>query len=211
MARMRLTLSIALAFLVNFQATQGATKLRAILTNAGEPGGVTPTSSMGGPRPASFGTAIFELNDAQDAMTMWATIHNIDFGGQTPDEANDNLTAAHIHGSAADPPPATRPVVWGFLGAPDNDNNPDNLVVTPFVNKAGAIVTSTWNAAEGNSGTTLAAQLDNILNGRTYLNIHTSQFGGGEIRGTLEVIPEPATSVLLAFSASLLIVRRRKR
>src|ERR1044072_1953674 len=47
---------------------------------------------------------------------------------------------------------------------------------------AGASVSGKWDAPEGN-GTTLAAQLDNIRNGRAYVNFHTTQFGGGEIRG----------------------------
>ena len=35
---------------------------------------------------------------------------------------------------------------------------------------------------EGN-GTTLAAQLTNLTTGHAYINFHTTQFGGGEIRG----------------------------
>jgi hypothetical protein len=39
-----------------------------------------------------------------------------------------------------------------------------------------------WDAPEGN-GTTLAAQLSNLREGRAYINFHTMQFAGGEIRG----------------------------
>jgi hypothetical protein len=41
-----------------------------------------------------------------------------------------------------------------------------------------------WDAPEGN-GTTLAAQLTNLREGRAYVNFHTVQFGGGEIRGNV--------------------------
>jgi hypothetical protein len=213
MLRLRLMVCAALCLLLSAESLSAATKLRAVLRNSNEPGGVTPTSSNGGPRPVSFGTAIFVLNDAQTAMTMWASVHNIDFGGQTPNEANDNLTAAHIHGSDAgnNPPPATRGVVWGFLGTPDNDNNPDDLVVMPFTNKAGAIVTSKWDLAEGNGTNTLANNISRILTERTYLNFHTSQFTGGEIRGNLVVIPEPASAMLLLSGLALIIGMRRKR
>ena len=36
-----------------------------------------------------------------------------------------------------------------------------------------------------------------LLNNETYLNIHTAINGGGEIRGILSPVPEPATLSLL--------------
>jgi hypothetical protein len=115
-------------------------------------------------------------------MTMTATINNLDFTGSQTADTNDNLTNAHIHAGASVQPGVNGPVVWGFIGTPFNDNNPNDAVVTPFVSGVGANVSGKWDAPEGN-GTTLAAQLDNIRNGRAYINFHTSQFGGGEIRG----------------------------
>jgi hypothetical protein len=216
MLRVPVTLSLALTVWFSANDAYAVIKLRAQLSNAGElPAVVVPTSSNGGPRPISYGTAIFEINDAQTQMTMWSTIHNIDFGGQTPGELNDNLTAAHIHASDAPdtlpPNPPTRGVVWGFLGAPDHDTTPNDIVVTPFANKAGAFVTSKWDLPEGNGG--LATNIPRILTERSYLNYHTSQFGGGEIRGTLVIIPEPASVMLFVMGASLVFgtCRRRSR
>src|SRR3954454_20359049 len=75
--------------------------LTATLTNGQETLPVIPTTTTNVPRPASFGTATFDLNDAMTAMSFTATIHNIDVTGtQTPD-LNDNLLAAHIHAGAA--------------------------------------------------------------------------------------------------------------
>lgn len=155
------------------------------MTNAQENPPAVPTSSGGGARPASFGTARLQFNDAQTAMTFNSSVTNIDFTGtQSPTEANDNLTAAHIHAGPAVTPATNGPVVWGFFGNPFNDNNPNDQVVTPLASGIGGSVRGKWDAPEGNN-TTLAAQLSNIREGRAYVNFHTSQFGGGEIRGNI--------------------------
>jgi uncharacterized protein (TIGR03118 family) len=151
------------------------------LTNAQENPPAVPTTTTGAARPASFGTARFQFNDAQTALSFTATITNIDVNGtQTPD-TNDDLTNAHIHASSDVTPGINRPVVWGFFGQPFNDNNPNDQVFFPNPGVGGTF-SGKWDAPEGN-GTTLAAQLDNLRNGRAYINFHTRQFGGGEIRG----------------------------
>jgi len=163
------------------------------------PGVLRPfTTSTGDPRPLSFGTATFVLNDAQTAMSMSATIFNIDVTGtQTPTDTNDNLVAAHIHAPA--PPGSAAGVVWGFFGIPDNDNNPDQLMITPFATGVGGTFSSIWDQPEGNAGTNLTAQIPNILAGLSYINFHTVQFPGGEIRGQIlpAQLPEPGTLALL--------------
>jgi len=160
------------------------------MTDSQENPPTNPTLSGGGRRNASYGTARFQLNGAQTAIALSGTVFNIDFTGSQTADTNDNLTNAHIHASATDPAPATRPVVWGFIGSPFNDNNPNDAVVTPFMSGVGGSFAGKWDAPEGN-GTTLAAQLDNLKNGRAYINFHTVQFGGGEIRGNF-----PATQAL---------------
>jgi hypothetical protein len=170
------------------------TILHATLTNAQEnPPTVPTTTSTGAPRPASFGIAVFTLNDSQTAMSFTATIFNIDVTGtQTPDE-NDNLMNAHIHASPTVTPSMNAPVVWGFFGAPFNDNNPPSPPPTmiPFTTGVGGTFSGTWDEPEGNN-TTLAAQLDNILTGHSYINFHTKQFAGGEIRGAIVQGSTPA-------------------
>ena len=152
------------------------------LTNSQEVPPTTPITSTGGARPASFGTAKFQLNSAQTAMTFTATINNIDVSGSQTADTNDNLIAAHIHAGATVAPGVNGPVVWGFFGTPFNDNNPNDVVNTPFASGVGGVISGKWDAPEGN-GTTLAAQLTNIRTGHAYINFHTVQFGGGEIRG----------------------------
>lgn len=206
-------LGLALAAAFTASSVSGATFLSANLTRGQEvSGGSTPTTtSTGDPRPTSFGAATFTLNDAQTQLSMVAVVYDIDVtGSQTPD-ANDNLSAAHIHVGAGMGTNAS--VRWGFFGSPDNDNNPDNLIVTPFATGVGGTFTSIWDAPEGNSGTTLASNLPDILNGLSYLNFHTVQFPGGEIRGQIQVVPEPSTFALLGGGAAALAfgVFRRKR
>jgi hypothetical protein len=201
-------LALAAALLASFGAARPVVGQQivfsAALTNAQEstpalPGGVVPTLTTGAPRPASFGFATFVLNDAHTALSFTATVNNIDFTGSQTADVNDNLVAAHIHASPTLTLPGTAPVVWGFFGTPLNDNNPNDVVFAPFVSGVGGTVSGKWDLAEGNN-TTLAAQLPNILAGRSYINFHTKQFGGGEIRGAIVAVtatPEPSALLLV--------------
>jgi CHRD domain/PEP-CTERM motif len=65
------------------------------------------------------------------------------------------------------------------------------------------------NANGGTLGSARAAFLAGLFGGRTYFNIHTTQFPGGEIRGQ---IPEPTSLALMGFGLmGLGIASRRKR
>jgi hypothetical protein len=52
-----------------------------------------------------------------------------------------------------------------------------------------------------------------LLAGETYINIHTQQFPGGEIRGFLSAVPEPATwaMMLLGFAGLGFAFRQSQR
>lgn len=210
MFRLRTTLLVPTSALLIATSGYAGTILSANLTNSQENPPTTPTLTTGGARPASFGTATFFLNDAMTAMTFSATIFNIDITGTQTADVNDNLTAAHIHAGPLVTPTTNGPVVWGFFGAPFNDNNPNDEVFIPFSTGVGGTFSGKWDLPEGNN-TTLAAQLDNILSGRSYINFHTTQFGGGEIRGAIQVVPESATStgMLLAIGAIAVIAFAR--
>ena len=179
------------------------------LTNSQENPPTNPTTTGGARRPASYGTATFKINAAQDAMTFTATVNNMDFTGSQTSDANDNLTNAHIHASATVTPTTNGPVVWGFIGAPFNDTTPDDHVVTPFPLPSpspfpfsvGGTASGKWDAPEGN-GTTFAAQLANLKEGRAYINFHSTQFGGGEIRGNFPAMTAFRDTLLAGLNGS---------
>jgi len=74
---------------------------------------------------------------------------------------------------------------------------------------------ASWNAAfitanGGTTGTAFSALLAGLDTGRAYFNIHTVNFGGGEIRGFL-ALPEPGTLALLGGGLVALALARRTR
>ncbi len=190
------TFLILLAFLLFASGADADTFLTATISDSQENPPTTPTTTIGDPRPASFGSASFILNDAHTFMTFSATVFNIDFTGTQTSDTNDNLVAAHIHASPTLTPTTNAPVVWGFFGTPFNDNNPNDVVFSPFPSGVGGTISGKWDLPEGNN-TTLSAQLPNILSGHSYINFHTNQFPGGETRGNISVVPEPSMLPLL--------------
>ena len=62
------------------------------------------------------------------------------------------------------------------------------------------------------SGTLTGAQIAGMIAGDTYVNVHSSVFPGGEIRGQLELVPEPSSVALACagLAGLVVIIRRRK-
>ena len=74
---------------------------------------------------------------------------------------------------------------------------------------------ATWNASyiTANGGTPLGAEAAlaaGLAAGKAYLNIHTTAFPGGEIRGFLQPVPEPTGFVLAAVGCGCILLMRRK-
>jgi hypothetical protein len=75
---------------------------------------------------------------------------------------------------------------------------------------------TSWNPAfvTANGGTTAGAEaalLAGLAADQAYLNIHTTNFGGGEIRGFLvAAAPEPGTFLLAGAMLAGILIRRRK-
>jgi hypothetical protein len=76
---------------------------------------------------------------------------------------------------------------------------------------------SSWNPSfiAGNGGTTAGAEaafFAGLDDGRAYLNVHSEFKPGGEIRGNLHAVPEPATwAMLLLGFIGLGVAMRRGR
>lgn len=157
-------------------------------------------SEVGPNDSTATGTAIFVLNEAQDRLTMSITIVGLDLdGNQTPDNLDDNVIGLHIHRA---PVGVNGAVVFGLIGI-NSDTNAD-LLIDPV---AGTVF-SAWDLDEG-TGTTLDNELANLLSQGLYINVHTTAYPGGEIRG--QIIPEPATLTLLALGAAAVLRRRVSR
>lgn len=123
-------------------------------------------------------------------------------------------TVAHIHccaGPGATAIPATR--VPSFLGFPTGVTS-GTFNATFDLDDAGMMNPAFVTANGGTIPSAFDAFLNGLFAGNAYFNIHTQQFGGGEIRGQLtRAVPEPSTwaMMLLGFAAAGLTIRRARR
>ncbi|CAN5686841.1 CHRD domain-containing protein [soil metagenome] len=105
------------------------------------------------------------------------------------------VTMSHFHSGSAS---VSGPVFFNLDGMNANPAlNPTSGGVTLGVSAFGGIITGNFPLA----------QLENLLTGNVYINVHSTVFGGGEIRGQL--IPTPGAMGLLG-AAGLLAARRRR-
>lgn len=122
-----------------------------------------------------------------------------------PGETADQAAAAVANASIA----VVSPSLPGFPTGP-------SVTSGSYSNVLDLTSTSSYNSAfvTGNGGNAAGAEAafaNALATGRTYWNIHSNTFGGGEIRGFPNLIPEPASLGLAAVGATVLCRRRSRR
>lgn len=149
---------IALIAIAGTAAAAGGRNFRAHLASENEVAAV-PVESL------AQGQATFQLSADETTLDYSIIAANI-----------ENITMAHIHRGA---PGSNGPiVVWLYPEAP-----PPSLIPGAF---DGVLATGSITAADlvgPLAGMTLDDLLDLLESGNAYVNIHTSQYPSGEIRG----------------------------
>jgi hypothetical protein len=121
-------------------------------------------------------------------------------------------TASHIHAATALPGTGTAGVA---TTTPYFSGFPIGVTSGVFDTTLDLTQSSSYNPAyiTANGGTTAGAETAlaaALAADEAYLNIHTTSFGGGEIRGFLVLVPEPSSIALFALGV-LAFAWRRKR
>lgn len=155
------------------------------------------------PPNASPGTGFGRVTMDTTAVTMRV---EATFSGLT-----GTTTASHIHARAD----ATQPNGGVATQTPTFTGFPLGVTAGSYDHTFDMSLTSSYNGSfvTANGGTAAgawAALLGKMSSNLTYLNVHTSTFGGGEVRGDLRLVPEPATMLVLGLGAVALVRKRRK-
>jgi hypothetical protein len=181
---------------ISTQATAAVITYSAFLSGPSES---PPNSSTG------TGIAIVVVDDVLNTMHV-----HVEFTGLSA-----GTTASHIHAATAAAftgtagVATTTPTFAGFPLGVTSGTYDNTLDLTMASSYNPAFVT----ANGGTPASSEAALLAGIAAGRAYLNIHTSNFPSGEIRGFLAQSPEPASITLWGLGVIGCLVagyRRRK-
>lgn len=125
-----------------------------------------------------------------------------------------NTSTAHIHCCTAAPGTGTAGVALATGGIlPDFPLGVKAGTYTKVINLAlttsygGSFLTASGGTAAGAE----ARLISNLASGQAYFNIHSTTFGGGEIRSFVSVVPEPATTAMMLAGIAALGVAARRR
>ena len=191
-----LVFSVLLATAISISAPSARAQQEVFVATLNGPSESPPNNSTA----TGFATVTLDLA----LMTMRVQVN---FTG-----LSSNTTAAHIHATTTEAFTGTAgvaTVVPAFPGFPlgvTSGTSDSTLDLTSASSFNPAFVTANGGSVSASAAALIAA----IEQGKAYLNIHTTNFGGGEIRGFLAV-PEPATLSLIAVGGiGMLFAARRK-
>jgi hypothetical protein len=156
-----------------------------------------PTTSLG------IGSGTVNYDDVAHSLELQVT-----FSGLT-----GTTTASHIHAATASPFSGTAGVA---TTTPNFAGFPLGVTSGSFSNTLDLTSASSYNPAfvTANGGTPASAEAalaSAMAGGLAYWNIHSSSFGGGEIRGFLVPVPEPSALALLGLGAGAIAWRLRRK
>ncbi len=112
---------------------------------------------------------------------------------------SSTVTASHIHGPTA-----------SVNGNDGTGNFKETAGVTFTLIPTSTAASGGQFLAAVNSFPLSAVQAVALNNGRFYINVHTTNNGGGEMRGFIVPVPEPGSSLLALASLGGLLLRRRR-
>ena len=163
------------------------------------------TANLSGPAEAppnaSPGTGFADL--FYDPITHLLQV-SVTFSGLT-----GTTTAAHIHAATSVPFAGTAGVA---TTTPTFTGFPPGVTSGSYFNILDLTLASSYNPSyvSANGGTTTTAEaalVAAMMQGKSYFNIHTTAFGGGEIRGFLAAVPDSAaTGTLLILALASMVV-----
>ena len=152
------------------------------------------------PAVASGGTggeigAGITFDDAINLLTI-----NVGWGSsQGFTDLSSAANNSHIHGPTAN--------VNGNNGVGDWRQTAG--VLFSLTRSSNAVTGGTFTGPS-NAVTLTAAQKTDLYNGKYYINLHTTSNGGGEMRGFLVPVPEPASALFGMVAVGALALRRRR-
>jgi hypothetical protein len=148
------------------------------------------------------GTSLVTIDTAASTMRVQASFSDL----------MGTVTAAHIHCCTAEPLTGAVSVA---TQTPTFPNFPSGVTAGTYDMTFDLNQDSSYNSSflTANGGTASGAKdalLAGLDAGRAYFNIHTTSFGGGEIRGFL-VVPEPSSGCLVLIGLGVIALASRKR